>query len=193
METSAIGPSDPIESLEGSPLGSGEQSLLSGAGLETLYREHGPRLLRLLVRRVGRDDAGDLVQEAFAKLAAMLPTARASIDRPEAFVTTVATNVLRDRARTAARQALQLESFADHNSGSTRDPHQLTESREALQAIERSLSLMNSRRRQIFMLHRFERLTYAEIGIAVGMSEKGVKKQIAKALLELRAAVERRA
>ena len=65
------------------------------------------------------------------------------------------------------------------------------EDREAVCAIERALADMNPRRRRIFMLHRFEDLTYAEIGGAVGMSEKGVKKQMAKALVELRLAVDR--
>jgi RNA polymerase sigma factor (sigma-70 family) len=56
---------------------------------------------------------------------------------------------------------------------------------------ERALAKMNPRRRRIFMLHRFEQFTYAEIGGEVGMSEKGVKKQMAKALMELRRAAER--
>ena len=55
--------------------------------------------------------------------------------------------------------------------------------------VARALSDMNPRRRKIFLLHRTENLTYAEIGETVGMSEKGVKKQMAKALLELRCAV----
>ena len=38
------------------------------------------------------------------------------------------------------------------------------------------------------MLHRFEQMSYADIGREVGMSEKGIKKQMAKALLELRRA-----
>lgn len=161
----------------------------SAAGLEALYRQHGPRLLRSLARRVGHEDARDLVQEAFARLASMVSGSR-PIERPEAFVTTVATNALRDRARRAARRAQYLHSIEDREPVATEDPHRLSESRQALQAIERSLADMNLRRRRIFMLHRFERLTYAEIGRAIGMSEKGVKKQIAKALVELRNAVE---
>ena len=41
----------------------------------------------------------------------------------------------------------------------------------------------------IFLLHRLDHLTYAEIGDVVGMSEKGVKKQMAKALFDLRCAL----
>jgi len=191
FETSAIGHGDPSERLEGVSLGQGGPALFSIAGLEALYRQHGPRLMRSLARRVGREDAGDLVQEAFARLASMRPSAR-GVECPEALVTTVATNILKDRARSAARQALLQHAVVDGEAIAIGDPHRLTESRQALQAIESSLAKMNSRRRRIFMLHRFERLTYAEIGDAIGMSEKGVKKQIAKALVELRSAVEPR-
>jgi RNA polymerase sigma factor (sigma-70 family) len=167
------------------------QDMRSEGGLETLYRDHGSRLRRLLARRVGRDEAADLVQEAFAKLAAILSLARAPIAKPEAFVTTVATNILRDRARAAARNALREHELVPAALAQAADPHQIAEGREALRAIERALGVMNPRRRRIFLLHRQERLTYAEIGRMVGMSEKGVKKQMAKALVELRCALDR--
>jgi RNA polymerase sigma factor (sigma-70 family) len=159
--------------------------------LDTLYREHGSRLQRLMARRVGRDEASDLVQEAFARLASIIAFARTPVTRPEAFVTTVATNILRDRARAAARRALHDHDLAHSSGTEAADPHRIAEGREALRAIERALARMSPRRRRIFLLHRHEFLTYAEIGRAVGMSEKGVKKQMAKALVELRAAVER--
>lgn len=159
--------------------------------LDTLYREHGSRLRRLLARRVGRDEAGDLVQEAFARLASIIALARTPVAKPEAFVTTVATNILRDRARAAARRALHDHDPAHSSGTEALDPHQIAEGREALKAIERALARMNHRRRRIFLLHRHEFLTYAEIARVVGMSEKGIKKQMAKALVELRAAVER--
>lgn len=165
--------------------------IFSKAGLERLYRNHGVALLHRLSCRIGREDAGDLVQEAFARLAAMTPAKRLAIECPEAFVTTVATNALRDRARAAARQAVQGWRIEDREGGVGSDPHDLMECREALFAIERALKRMKPLRRRIFMLHRFDHLTYAEIGEEVGMSEKGVKKQIAKALFELRQAVGR--
>jgi RNA polymerase sigma-70 factor (ECF subfamily) len=183
------------EPIEGSHRTSPDAApgLVALAGLERLYRRHGAALFRRLSRHVDREEARDLVQEAFVRLAAMTPAKRASIDCPEAFATTVAKNALRDRARAAARQAANRQRLVDADAGMANDPHELMEDREALRAVERALSRMNSRRRRIFMLHRFENLTYAEVGIEVGMSEKGVKKQIAKALFELRQAVDRAA
>jgi DNA-directed RNA polymerase specialized sigma24 family protein len=41
------------------------------------------------------------------------------------------------------------------------------------------------------LLHRVEHLTYAQIAAETGMSVKGVKKQMAKALLQLRTEIDR--
>jgi RNA polymerase sigma-70 factor (ECF subfamily) len=163
-------------------------SLFSAAGLDALYRSSAARLARQFARRVGREDAEDVIQETFAKLAGATSHASEPIECPEAFVTTAATNVLRDRARAAARRALQDHQLACDPDVRTPDPQRLAESRETLRAVDDALARMNPRRRRIFMLHRFEQLTYAEVGEVVGMSEKGVKKQIAKALVELRRA-----
>src|SRR3546814_2870957 len=51
--------------------------------LDALYRDHAPRLLRFFIRRAGRDDATDLVQETFARFAGIDEHGRNEIDRPE--------------------------------------------------------------------------------------------------------------
>lgn len=156
------------------------------ATLETLYRTHAPRLLRFFSRRAGRDDAHDLVHEAFARFAGLDDAATRAVARPEAYLGTVATNLLRDRARVAARRALERHGPFDENSVPCADPHKLLEDRDTLARLEKAVARLSSRRRRIFLLHRLERLTYAEIADEVGMSVKGVKKQMAKALFELR-------
>ena len=166
----------------------GERGLFNSVWLEALYRRHAARLLRRFERSIGHENAGEVVNEAFARLAEGSADRNREIVSPEAFVTTVATNVLRDRARAAARQALRQQEMASADEVAP-DPHRLLESREALHAIESALACMSPRRRRIFLLHRFENMTYAQVGMEVGMSEKGVKKQIAKALAELRLAI----
>ncbi len=163
-------------------------ALFSSGALDTLYRHQASRLIRHFARRISGVEANDIVHEAFAKLASARVGAGGPVESPEALISTVATNVLRDRARVAAREAVRLHQLAADNPAEAVDPHRLIESREALRAIERALAAMNPRRRKIFMLHRFEQMSYADIGREVGMSEKGIKKQMAKALLELRRA-----
>lgn len=177
----------------GAPLhvGRGEEAspaLFSPAALEALYRQQAGRLIRRFARSLGGADAGDVVHDAFAKLAVAKANADRPVESPEALVAVAATNALRDRARAAARQALHYHQLAADTAASVDDPHRYVESREVLRSIERALAAMNPRRRGIFMMHRFEHMSYAEIGREVGMSEKAIKKQMAKALVELRRA-----
>lgn len=187
LAPSTLGPDEAVGAVDIEPVDS--SGSLSAGSLEALYRAQAGRLRRYVSRRLGWDEAVDVVQEAFAKLAGATSAGQTVLDVPEAYATTVTKNVLRDRARAAARHALQLQALADRAEPLVHDPHALLEDRDDLRAVARALSDMNPRRRKIFLLHRTENLTYAEIGETVGMSEKGVKKQMAKALLELRCAV----
>jgi RNA polymerase sigma factor (sigma-70 family) len=153
--------------------------------LETLYERNAKRLLRFFSRRTHPDDAADLVHDTFARFAGLDECRRAEVEEHDAYLSRVATNVLRDRARSAARRAIDA-SIGQSSPVDTVDPHSLLEDRDALRRLEQAVDALPSRRRRIFLLHRLENLTYAEIAAEVGMSEKGVKKQMAKALFALR-------
>jgi RNA polymerase sigma-70 factor (ECF subfamily) len=51
-----------------------------------------------------------------------------------------------------------------------------------MRRVEDRLERLKPKTRDIFLMHRFEGMSYAEIAAATGMSEKGVEKQIAKAM-----------
>lgn len=158
----------------------------SSVMMDSLYRSQFARLHRLFSRRIGGEEAFDLVHEAFARFARKQQASSMTIERPEAYLSTVATNLLRDRARAAARRAAGQSLAIAESDTSLADPHRLLEDREALTRLEHAIARLDARRRRIFLLHRLEQLTYEEIAREVGMSPKGVKKQMAKALFELR-------
>ena len=83
-------------------------ALFSSGALDTLYRHQASRLIRHFARRISGVEANDIVHEAFAKLASARVGAGGPVESPEALISTVATNVLRDRARVAAREAVRL-------------------------------------------------------------------------------------
>jgi RNA polymerase sigma-70 factor (ECF subfamily) len=154
--------------------------------LEMLYRDHAPRLLRFFSLRAGHVEAPDLVQEAFVRMAGTEPTVQLGIASPAAYLTRIATNLLRDRAKTAARRSTASHSSYDDGVHGGADPHRLLDDREALARLNVAVNRLNQRTRRIFLLHRAEGFTYAQIAAEMGMSIKGVKKQMAKALFELR-------
>ena len=154
-----------------------------------LYREQAPRLLRFFARRVTREEADDLVQDTFVRLVGAAPASQRAIASPGAFLTRIATNLLADRAKLRSRRAADLHQTYEDAKFSAGDPHRLFEGRDALARLDALVAQLPRRRRDIFLLHEVEGLTYDQIAAEAGMSVKGVKKQMAKALIELRRAM----
>lgn len=156
------------------------------SSLDRLYREHATRLFRFFSRRAGTIEAPDLVHEAFVRMVGTEPGQARAAESPGAYLTRIATNLLRDRAKMAVRRSAALHSTYDDREHSGVDPHELLDHREKLARLDAGVQRLNQRTREIFLLHRVEGLTYAQIAEEMGMSVKGVKKQMMKALLQLR-------
>jgi RNA polymerase sigma factor (sigma-70 family) len=153
--------------------------------LAELYRSESPRLVRLLTRRTrNADDAQDLVQDAFFRFA-RLRGQGALLERPQAYLRRIASNLVKDRAKSASRQAVALHVVADEEMLPGIDPHRILESRDMLRRLEVAIMRLRPRTREVFMAHRMEGLTYAEIAERTGLSVKGVEKQMSKALVQL--------
>ncbi|MCM8732414.1 RNA polymerase sigma factor [Hephaestia sp. GCM10023244] len=154
--------------------------------LDDLYRDERPRLFRLFRRRVGAGEAQDLVQEAFARFAGRKAQPVEAIAEPEAYLTRLATNLLRDRAKFAVRRAAAYHQSFNDDVAAGPDPADQLERRDLLRRLDAAVKRLRPRTREVFLLQRVEGLTYAEIAGRTGMSVKAVKKQIAKALFDLR-------
>jgi RNA polymerase sigma factor (sigma-70 family) len=68
------------------------------------------------------------------------------------------------------------------------DPHAALEARDQLRRAEEAIARLKPKTRDIFLMHRFDGMSYEEIAAKQGMSVKGVEKQIAKALVAVRRA-----
>ena len=153
--------------------------------LAELYRSESPRLARILSRRTrNRADADDLVQDVFFRFA-RLRGQGALLERPQAYLRRIASNLLKDRAKSAARQSAALHVVADEETLPGLDPHRILESRDMLRRLEAAIMRLRPRTREVFVAHRVEGLTYAEIAERTGLSVKGVEKQMSKALMQL--------
>lgn len=164
------------------------------AAVDTLYRAQASRLLRSLTRRAGQaDDALDLLHDAFVRLL-RLGSERLShlqVQRPEAYLARTTTNLLRDRAKTAMRRAADRHIPADDLDLAGPDPHDLLETRDLLRHLEAAVGKLRPRTRAIFLAHRLDGLSYAEIAERTGLSIKGVEKQMSRAIAALDHAMER--
>lgn len=173
--------------LEGDPL-SAEDRLAGGADeafLAELYRSESPKLVRILSRRTSTsDDAQDLVQDVFFRFARMRRTWPA-LERPQAYLRRIAANLLKDRSKADFRHSVALHVVADEESLPGLDQHELLESRDMLRRLEAAMMRLRPKTREIFMAHRIDGLTYAEIAERTGLTVKGVETQMSRALVQL--------
>lgn len=159
--------------------------------LNDLYRSESPALVRLLTRRTrNAEDAHDLVQDVFFRLA-RLGGQGSLLERPQAYLRRIAANLLKDRAKTSARRSVALHVVADEEMLPGLDQHKLLESRDMLKRLEAAMMRLKPKTREIFVAHRIDGLTYAEIAARTGLSVKGVEKQMSKALLQLDRMIDR--
>ncbi len=151
------------------------------------------RPLRSFFRKRARNDqeADDLVQEVFVRLAARRPGA--AMEHAEAYIFQMAANLLRDRARrsmtrSAADRAMQA---ADANSFEEISPERVLLGKQRVALLERVLGELPERTRVVFLLHRFEEMKYAEIARRLEISVSSVEKHMMEAMRRLRAGFER--
>jgi RNA polymerase sigma-70 factor (ECF subfamily) len=148
--------------------------------------------MSFFLRRVGHyAEAEDLTQQVFLRLLGAGELDR--IEDAEAFVFTVATNLLRDRARRAARSASSIGYSLDdglidqvlHELVEDRSPERVILARESLADVLRSLDALGERTRDIFILSRLENMKHRNIAELYGISASTVEKHVMKAALHL--------
>jgi len=186
---STLAKTDP-EALEGRDKSRPARREQFGGGepvcLETLYRQQSGRLLKALTRRTAnREDARDLVHEIFCRVARIGATSPLKLHRPEAFLSRMAANLLKDRAKAMARHSSANHVAADEQSLAGLDQQRLLESRDMLTRLEAAVLKLRPKTREIFMAHRLDGLSYAQIAERTGLSVKGVEKQMSKAIAQI--------
>jgi RNA polymerase sigma-70 factor (ECF subfamily) len=177
---------DPPMSPSGDDLVAGGPAEGEGqARVQQLYEEHSSTLVRQLTRRTGSGDlARDVAQETFLGLLRMTPESLARIRQPEAYLWSVSTRLLGKWGTARARRercAPTLELIAD----AVVDQVVTLEQRDILRRVERAVEKLKPRTREIFLAHRVDGLSYAEIAELTGLSIKGVEKQMSKAIAKI--------
>lgn len=172
---------------EGAPLPPDDRDVVPspGAALQSLYQAETPRLLRLFARRVRPDEAADLVQETFARFAAVDPERRRIIARPEAFLTRVAMNLVRNLAVRNRRRSTALHVPIETVEPASADQVVALEARDMLRRLEAAVQQLKPLTREIYLAHRLDGYTYAEIAARTGLSVKGVEKQMSRAIAQV--------
>ncbi len=158
-----------------------------------LYREHAAALCGFLRRKYGPGppEPEDIMHEAFSRLATLSPDAVRQIEFPKAFLFRTAENVLNTERR---RQTIRASHVAEINladaARSDFTPERVLLAKDQLDIAERVLQAMPARRRQCFLMHRFDELSFAEIGRRLGMTSNGAKGHVERAMSQIAEALE---
>lgn len=181
-----------------------EQKLLDQAragcqsSFRTLVEAHSPKLLRLAWRLTGnRDDAEDLVQEAFLRLHRHLDDFRGD----SALATWLYRTVTRLAIDALRREKLRRRLFFFRSSDTSLDPLDLYAdpapgqertliARQQLQAMQRRLQKLSPQQRTVLTLRHQEQLPLQQIAELLGISEGAVKTHLHRAVRTLRADLE---
>ncbi|MGE0341270.1 MAG: sigma-70 family RNA polymerase sigma factor [Xanthobacteraceae bacterium] len=158
------------------------------ATFETLYRSEYRRLLRKLRRRVGPDEAPDLVQEVFARF--LRSDALGRIENPAAYLSRITRNLLIDRARRKRRGMPIFFPFDDERGASSRpDQTWRIEAADLFRLYRQTVRAMPPKTRRVFLMCRVKHMSYKEIAASLDIGVATVDYHMVQALARCRAAV----
>lgn len=165
---------------------------MTGNGLEAVFLNNRPSLLRFLRARGAGDAAEDLLQELWIRAAA---GAAAPIADPLAYLYRSANNLLLDRRRAESRGAKRDEDWTSTTGGAEVGVSDMPAgervliAREQLAAAEAALAELGERTERAFRRYRVDGASQREIADEMDISLSAVEKHLQKAyraLIDLR-------
>lgn len=138
-------------------------------------------LRAFFAKRVAPHEVDDMVQDVAVRMQQRPET---EIGNVEGYLFQVARSVLTDHARRGrVRSAGRHVSIEDyHHPAELRSPARIAEGREELALVLAAIRRLPDRARQVFVLHRFEEMSYQAIAREMGISVSAVEKHIMKAI-----------
>jgi len=152
-----------------------------------LATRHGQRLRRFLSQRLrNRADAPDLAQEIYLRL--LRVERPEQIRSPEAYLFTVATNLLHEHGarQAAAAPLIEIDEVSDELVAREQEPAAHAATMQRIESLERSIRRLSARLRTTLLLHRRDGYSLEEIAAQLGISRNVAKKYLAKALHQCR-------
>jgi RNA polymerase sigma-70 factor, ECF subfamily len=138
-----------------------------------LYVAHAAELRLGIARLAGKHlDPDDLLQEVFM-VALRKPQDVLAADAPKAWLYGVAVKVAASRRRTATvRRFFGFDEVAEV--ASAESPSRTVEQRDAARHVERVLSKLSDKKREVLVLHELQGLQGEDIAVALGIPLKTV-------------------
>jgi len=155
--------------------------------MHTLYAENHDWLSRWLYSKLGCcHQAADFTQDAFVRV--MQKWRRQGffpdIEQPKAYLTTVAGHLVTDHYRRLSLEKSWLDTLASVPETHMPSPQSLLLVRETLNEVDAMLSRFSPDIRTAFLLSQLDGLTYRQIAEQMQISERTVKRYMARVFEE---------
>lgn len=149
--------------------------------LDALAENYG-ELIGYLARRLGgRAEADDAFQDTYLRMRRV--SDEAEILNPRAYVFRIAENVAVDHLRNrAVRNRFVASGDLPDVAADVVSAEREIDYRERLGKLRAVVKALPARQQQVFLMHKFDGLSYAEIATRLGISRSGVEKLMIKAL-----------
>jgi RNA polymerase sigma-70 factor (ECF subfamily) len=161
------------------------------SSIRELFLRNKRGLLTYLTRRVGREDAPDLLQETFVR--ALRHDGFEAVVDPPAFLQQIAVNLTRDFARRRKTEANCLEFVGDlPEDAPSREvlPDEQFGLEQKTRLLREAMGALPPRCREVFAMFMFEDLPVEEIATRLGISRNVAHKHMRLALQRCRAALD---
>ncbi len=149
---------------------------------ELLYNKYSEDLHNYLYYKYGEClNPNDKVQEAFIKL--WNNCKRTTLGTAKSFLFTVANNLFIDDYR--KRQTRLKLKLIPRSDSMTIDGQYTMEMKEFGEQLEEAINSMSPASKEVFILHRFNEMSYKEMAQLLDISVKAIEKRMSKALKHL--------
>lgn len=160
---------------------------ISATEVTELFNQFRPALLRFFERRsFSPPDAEDMTQEVFLRITRLDGERR--IWQPAGFLFQTAANVMRDRLRRdAVRHRNEHVCYDDVDAGDEVPSEEAVyEERETLGRFIAALEELTPKCRMVFLLHKYEGLSYSEVAKRLGVSVSAIEKHMMNAIRHIK-------
>jgi len=147
-------------------------------------REFWAGVLKRIARRTGGGaDAEDLLHSAYVRLEQY--SATNAVANPAAFLVRTAVNIGIDNYRHDRRIYGETRRPLPDREDTAAPADEVVAAKELLSRVVSGINRLPDRTREIFLMHRIDKLEYSEIAGRLGISESAIEKQMAKAMMLL--------
>lgn len=165
----------------------------TGKSFDDLFALHRGSLTRFVTAKISDPgEAEDIVQECFIRF--QKKYGDEAVDSPGALLARIATNLVIDRVRESTARSGREQAWGQLNIAGADDANACTESVDparalsAKQQVAEAMSVidgLHEKTRKVFMLHRFEGLTHAQVSERLDMPRSTVEKHMIRAIKAL--------